>query len=123
MSELISGKRGFWATVLGIISGILCYLLGRGSIPYYPTWMVIVTILNRALIGFCIGTSSLRLPWAVHGIFWGLLISLMMAIPAWGQGSSQDFFLLMIAGAIWGFFIELFTSKVFKAPAVKTGSA
>jgi len=114
---LISGKRAFWATVLGIISGILCYLLGRGSVPYYPTWMVIAIILNRGLIGFLIGISALKWGWAVHGIFWGLLISLMIAIPAWGGGNGQAFSLFMIAGAIWGFLIELFTNKIFKAPA------
>lgn len=120
---MVSGKRVFWSTVLGIIAGVLCYLMGKGSFKPYPTWMVITTILNRALIGFCIGTSSLRWHWAGHGIFWGLLISLLMAIPALGEGSAQGFFLLMIAGAIWGFFIELLTSKVFKAPVAEARSA
>jgi hypothetical protein len=114
---LVSGKRVFWATVLGLIAGILCYLMSRGSVDPYPAWMAIITVLNRTLIGFVIGVSCLRGHWAAHGIFWGLLISLLMAIPALGDGSIQGFFLVMIAGAIWGFLIELFTSKVFKAPA------
>jgi hypothetical protein len=120
---LVSGKRVFWTTVLGIIAGILCYLMSRGSVDPYPTWMVLTTILNRAFIGFCIGASGLRWHWVGHGIFWGLLISLLMAIPAWGEGSFRGFFLLMIAGAVWGFLIELLTSKVLKAPAAGASSA
>lgn len=126
---MVSGKRVFWSTILGIIAGILCYLLGRGSVDPYPTWMVITTVLNRTLIGFCIGTSGLRWHWAGHGIFWGLLISLLIAIPALGknpatgESSPQGFALLLIAGVIWGFFIELFTSKVFKAPVSEARSA
>jgi hypothetical protein len=114
---LVTGKRVFWTTVLGLIAGVLCHLLGKGSVDDYPTWMAIVTVLNRTLIGFVIGVSGLRGNWAIHGIFWGLLISLMIAIPALGVGNSGDFFMLMIAGAVWGFLIELLTSKVFKAPA------
>lgn len=117
---MVSGKRVFWATILGLIAGILCYLMGRGSVDPYPAWMALVTVLNRTLIGFVIGISGLRGNWAVHGIFWGLLISLLLAIPALGDGSTQGFFMLMIGGAVWGFLIELLTSKVFKAPALTT---
>lgn len=120
---MVTGKRVFWSTILGLISGVLCYLLGRGAVDPYPTWMAIVTVLNRTLIGFVIGISALRGNWAVHGIFWGLLISLLLAIPALGEGSASGFFMLMIGGAIWGFLIELFTSKVFRAPAVKESPA
>jgi len=114
---LVKGKRVFWSTVLGLVAGILCYLMSRGSVNPYPGWMVFTTILNRTLIGWCIGTSGLRWHWIRHGIFWGLLISLLMAVPAWGAGSFRGFYLLMIAGAVWGLLIELFTGKVFKAPA------
>jgi hypothetical protein len=116
---LVSGKRVFWATVLGIVAGILCYVMGRTSYDF-TTLTIITTILNRTLIGFLIGISSLRWPWAAHGIFWGLLISLLIAIPALGEGP-QRFFLFMIAGAVWGFLVELFTTKVFTAPTVKIG--
>jgi hypothetical protein len=115
---LVNGRRLFWATLMGIAAGVLCVILSDGSTDSHPTWMVIAIIFNRGLIGFLIGISILRWGWAVHGIFWGLLISLMIAIPAWGGGNGQGFFLFMIAGAIWGFLIELFTSRVFKAPAV-----
>lgn len=120
---MVTGKRVFWSTVLGLIAGVLCYLLGKGSVDPYPTWMAIVTVLNRTVIGFIIGISGLRGNWAIHGIFWGLLISLFMAIPALAEGSTNGFFMIMIAGAIWGFLIELFTSKVFKAPAAANSPA
>jgi uncharacterized membrane protein len=113
---LVTSKRVVWSTILGLITGILCYLMSKDSVDPYPGWMVFTTIFNRTLIGFCIGTSGLRWNWVLHGIFWGLLVSLLMAIPAWGAGSFQGFYLIMIAGAVWGFLIELFTSKVFKAP-------
>lgn len=120
---MVRGKRVFWTTILGLIAGVLCYLMGRGSVDPYPTWMAIVTVLNRTLIGFVIGTSGLRGHWAAHGIFWGLLISLLMAIPVLGEGSTAGFFLIMIAGAVWGFLIELFTSKIFKTPAAEESPA
>ncbi len=116
---MASGKRVLSATILGIIAGVLCYLMARGSIDPYPTWMVITTVLNRSLIGFAIGASGLKWHWAGHGIFWGVLISLLMAIPAWGEGDAAGFFLLMVAGAVWGFLIELFTSKILKAPVAQ----
>ena len=115
---MVSGKRVFWSTILGLIAGIICYLMGKGSVDPYPAWMALVTVLNRTLIGFVIGISGLRGHWAAHGILWGLLISLLLAIPALGEGSTQGFFMLMIGGAVWGFLIELLTSKVFKAPAL-----
>jgi len=114
---LATGKRIIWSTVLGAITGVLCYLMSKDAIDPFPGWMVFTTIFNRTLIGFCIGTSRLRWNWVLNGIFWGLLISLLMAVPAWGEGSFQGFYLIMIAGAVWGFLIEMFTSKIFKAPA------
>jgi hypothetical protein len=116
---LVTGKRVFLSTVFGIVTGILCYLMSRGSMAVFPGWMVFTTIFNRTLIGFSIGASGLRWNWIWHGIFWGLLISLLMAVPAWGAGSFRGFYLIMIAGAVWGFLIELFTSKVFKASRVE----
>ena len=114
---MVTGKRVFWTTILGLIAGVLCYLLGKRPVEDYPSWMAIVTVLNRTIIGFVIGISGLRGNWAIHGIFWGLLISLMIAIPSLDEGNTSGFFMLMIAGAVWGFLIELLTSKVFKAPA------
>ncbi|MFC1682982.1 hypothetical protein ACFL0G_02075 [Candidatus Zixiibacteriota bacterium] len=114
---MVNPRRLFWATLMGITAGVLCVILSGGPANSYPTWMVIGIIFNRGLVGFLIGISTLRWGWAAHGIFWGLLISLMIAIPAWGGGDGQAFFLFMIAGAVWGFLIELFTSKTFKAPA------
>lgn len=112
-----TGKRVITTTILGVIAGILCYLLSKDSVVPYPGWMIFTTIFNRVLIGFCIGVSGLRWHWIANGIFWGLLISLLMAVPAWGEGSFEGFYLIMIAGAVWGFLIELFTSKIFRAPA------
>lgn len=120
---MVKGKRVFSSTILGVIAGILCYLMSKGSVSPFPGWMVFTTIFNRTLIGFSIGTSGLRWSWMWHGLFWGLLISLLMAVPAWGAGSFRGFYLIMIAGAVWGLLIELLTSKVFKAPAEKTSSA
>jgi hypothetical protein len=119
---MVTSKRVVWSTILGVITGVLCYLMSRGSIDPFPGWMVFTTIFNRVLIGFCIGASGLRWNWILHGIFWGLLISLLMAVPAWGEGSFEGFYLIMIAGAVWGFLIELFTSKIFKAPRAPLAS-
>jgi uncharacterized membrane protein len=73
--------------------------------------------MNRTFIGFMIGISCWRMHWALHGIIIGLLGSLPIAAPLVGKSSTvMGFVLIMIAGIVWGFLIELLTTVVFKAP-------
>ena len=80
------------------------------------------TIFNRVFIGFAIGVSAWRMNFLLHGIVMGLFFSLPMSLGALDGGGFNSFIMIEIAGAIWGFLIELLATKVFKAP-MKLGEA
>jgi hypothetical protein len=118
---MVSKKRIFIATIFGFIAGVFCFLLGKYwlKINIDPTSFLVI-LLHRALLGFVIGISALRIHWVLHGILLGLIVGIpdyhfiYMIQGDWNCG------LYFIAGAIWGCFIEFFTSIVFKAKAVRT---
>ena len=110
-------KRTFWATLLGVIFGIICGFLGkRSGVPMDKVaWAGI--IMNRALIGFVIGISGWKINYLLHGILLGFIISLGLSIyPLFTPHAFKGFIMLSIGGIVWGFLIELLTTKVFKAP-------
>ncbi|NIM89852.1 MAG: hypothetical protein GTO17_02775 [Candidatus Aminicenantes bacterium] len=77
---------------------------------------VLTILLHRGLLGFVIGISVLRIHWAWHGIWLGLIIG-VPSIPGIILGEGRLAYFVM--GPVWGFIIELFTSIVFRAKAVK----
>jgi hypothetical protein len=113
-------KRTFWATLLGVIFGIICGYLGkRSDVPMdKAAWAGI--IMNRAFIGFVIGISGWKINYLLHGILMGFIITLGISIyPFFNpeiKNPMMGFIMLSIGGIIWGFLIELLTTKVFKAP-------
>ncbi|KPJ67014.1 hypothetical protein AMJ44_07510 [candidate division WOR-1 bacterium DG_54_3] len=112
----MSAKRVIIATIFGFITGFLCYFGGRYGLKVeMSTVHLFMILLHRGLLGFVIGISALRVPWALHGILLGLIIGLP-SVPGiiLGEGSLAYF----VAGAVWGFIIELFTSVVFKAKSI-----
>jgi len=115
---MFNKKRLFIATILGIISGLACWILASSEGP--TTWFfALSTILSRTLIGFAIGISVLKIKWWLHGIVMGLLFSLPMALQGFYVPGREAFIFLgtIIMGIVYGFFIELFTTVVFKAGA------
>ncbi len=108
-------KRVILATILGLIAGILCYLGGKSSGVEFNLAMTMETIFNRAIIGFLIGVSAWKMNWALHGIVMGFI----GGIPLWlasAQGGAKALILMLVASIVWGFLIELITTKVFRAP-------
>ena len=115
----MNAKRFWISLILGIIAGFICAYGGNDQTPedVRPMWFVTV-VLNRALIGFIIGISSWRIPWHLHGILIGAIGSLPISLPFLvnPDGGLAPCLIYIIAGIVWGFLIELTTSKVFKAP-------
>jgi hypothetical protein len=108
----MSVKRVILSTLLGVVAGIVCYLLSRGNMAY-TSGMIAGVILNRTLIGFVIGISGWKkMPYLLHGIIIGLIVTSLMAVYASLQGA----IMLLIAGAVYGLLIELIVTKLFKAP-------
>lgn len=115
---MVYGKRVFVATIFGIIFGFVCMWLASNDTMPMTWYMATGIVLSRALIGFVIGISALKINWALHGILMGLIFSLPMAFNTLFSPSNavMIFIWTIIMGIIYGFLIELFTTKVFKAP-------
>ena len=110
-------KRVIIAVVLGLIFGcvswVVCnYAMGHRQ-PFSINLMMIIT---NGLLGFCIGISSLRWHWAVHGVVLGGLFGIIMGLVAIAQGS--QFIWPFLFGLVYGFLIDLIATVAFKAGIV-----
>ena len=105
------GKRVAVCTVLGGIFGIVCMLI----LKYYSEvaiWPVgIYSLIHHSVMGFAIGTSSLKLHWAPHGILWGILFGLFLALSYWEQ--PQGFWASFLLVILWAFLIDAIASAGF----------
>ncbi len=101
-------------TILGLVFGVICMLLARfmADVAFWP--IGISFLLHHTVLGLVIGTSSLRMHWAVHGVFWGAVFGVFLAISC--VGAAPEPWEIFIFVLIWGFLIETLTSKVFKRP-------
>ncbi|MBW2030194.1 MAG: hypothetical protein JRJ03_12070 [Deltaproteobacteria bacterium] len=79
-----------------------------------PSLVLLSSIGNRILIGFVIGISSWRIHYMVHGALMGLIVTFSMSVGILSQ-SITGFVRFTVAGIIFGFLIDLFATKVFRA--------
>ncbi|MBN2042112.1 MAG: hypothetical protein JW864_18905 [Spirochaetes bacterium] len=115
-------KRLITATIFGVAFGFVCFGLASSG-PDKLHWAIAVQIITgRTLIGFAIGISTLKLGhWSIHGLVMGMIFSIPMAFsglmaPENPEFSTASMFAwTVVLGMIYGLFIELFTSVVFKA--------
>lgn len=116
-------KRIMIATLFGLVAGGICAtLMFSSGVLKFTAVSLAWILLNRAVMGFAIGTSGLKLHWAWNGIVMGLAV-----------GSIFSYFLYMnlglgtlplvspIGNAVFGLMIEFFTTVVFKQPALGSG--
>lgn len=115
---MVNKKRLLIATLFGVLSGIVCWTMASSEGPT-PWFFALSTIIGRTLIGFAIGISVFKIRWWLHGIIMGFIFSIPMALQGFYVPGKEMFILLgtLIMGVIYGFFIELFTTVVFKAGA------
>ncbi|MCF7801782.1 MAG: hypothetical protein K9N34_07160 [Candidatus Marinimicrobia bacterium] len=114
-------KRLIIATLSGLLFGFVCYSFAAGGPEPLPGPIALQIILSRTLIGVAIGISALKLGhWSIHGLVWGLVFSLPLAISGM-MAENPDFsgtmmlFSTLILGMIYGLLIEVITSVIFKA--------
>jgi hypothetical protein len=113
-------KRIAVATLFGLGAGVICAsLLFSFNIVKYSAVVLIWVLLNRAVMGFAIGASGLRVHWAWNGVILGLAV-----------GSVFSYFLFMTVGAsllpvanffvngLFGLAIEFLTTVVCRQAAM-----
>jgi len=113
-------KRIAIAVMFGLVAGGICATLAfsAGILKFSAVTLAFV-LLNRAVMGFAIGISGLKLRWAWNGVVMGIAV-----------GSIFSYYLFMTLGTVgmplvnffvnglFGLMIEFFTTVVFKQPAV-----
>lgn len=104
-------RRVIMTTLWGAIFGIICmlqlrYLVG---ISFWP--LGVGSLIHHSVMGFTIGTSSLKIHWAPHGILWGFLFGIFLTILYQAQPVPWVALGFII---LWGFLIELITTVGFK---------
>jgi hypothetical protein len=116
---MLYSKRLWIALFFGVLAGLACGFMSRSGVkPELMNMVFLSAFLNRVLIGFLIGVSCWRVGWILHGILMGFIGSLPLAIPLiiTPDGGLTIALMYIVAGIVWGFLIELFTTVVFKAP-------
>ena len=105
--------------------GLICFLGGKSGLKDdITTTEFLYIMLTRTLLGFVIGISVLRLPWAWHGIVMGLIVGLPFAAGCLLEPDNLETAIAaLILGAVYGFLIELFTSVVLGERAVPRAAA
>jgi hypothetical protein len=114
-------KRIVIAILFGLIAGVLCAAAGiHMGIMKFTAINVVWVLLNRAVMGFAIGTSGLKLHWAWNGMFIGLVVGSIFSYSLFMNMGLGTLLLvnLLVGNPIFGLMIEFFTTVVFKQPAL-----
>jgi len=116
---MLTSKRVIATTTVGCLCGLICMAMACSNpdteepVSTMLKWSIVI---GRTMMGFTIGISALRLKWWLHGIVLGIVCSIPMAIPV-----AEDLAIAVgtiVMGIIYGFLIELITSKFLKSPPV-----
>jgi hypothetical protein len=115
---MIKFKRVLISSLLGLGFGLVSILIGYGYGGFKSPGGIWATVLNRAVIGFVIGISGLKIFYPLHGLLIGLLVGLPYACW-WLDKGGGPFLVLFLLGGLWGLLIEILTTRVFRSPARK----
>ena len=111
-------KRVIICIIGGIAAAGICIwgMLTGGRVEI--TAMLIASgIGNRVLIGFVIGISNWKIHYILHGAIIGFLVTFSSSVGILFT-SLEGFLMYTCAGIVYGVLIEIFATKVFKAPMV-----
>lgn len=119
---MLNSKRLIIATLMGVISGFICFALASSGPEPLPIAVAYQIILSRVLLGFAIGISIFKMGhWAIHGAVIGLIFSIPMAISSFMAPENPEFshstmfISTLVMGIIYGILIEFVTTVLFKA--------
>ncbi|NQT31846.1 MAG: hypothetical protein HQ588_05880 [Deltaproteobacteria bacterium] len=110
---MVKSSRLITTTLLGLVFGIICMFLSRYAFEaaFWPLGASF--LIHHTVMGFAIGASALKMNWAAHGVLWGALFGVFLAIGIVGTYNPWGIFVAIV---IWGFLIELLTTKAYKRP-------
>lgn len=113
-------KRITIAILFGLVAGLICASGAfYGNILKFSVITLLWVLLNRAVMGFAIGISSLRLHWALNGVLVGMAVGSIFSYSLFmNLGPVLLPFINFLVNGLFGLMIEFFTTKVFRQPAV-----
>lgn len=111
-------KRIAIATFFGLVAGGICAsVAASGHLLQFSAVTLLWILLNRAVMGFVVGASGLKLHWAWNGIILGVIVGEIFSYFLFMNLGWKWLLLAPIGNAVYGLLIEFFTTVVFKAPA------
>jgi len=113
-------KRITIAILFGLVAGLICASGAfYGHILKFSVVTLVWILLNRAVMGFAIGISGLKVHWAWNGAIIGLVVG---SVFSYSLFMNVGLILLpvvnFLVNALFGLMIEFFTTKLFKQPAL-----
>ncbi|HME58234.1 MAG TPA: hypothetical protein VKF63_07845 [Terracidiphilus sp.] len=112
-------KRITIAILFGLVAGAICATgLFYGGILKFSVVTLVWVLLNRAVMGFAIGASGLKLHWAWNGIVMGIVVGSIFSYSLFmnvGMGLMPP--INFLVNGLFGLMIEFFTTVVFKQPS------
>ena len=109
-------KRIIVAVVFGLVAGGLCAAgaFSTGLLKFTTVNLVWI-LLNRAVMGYAIGASGLRLHWVWNGILTGIVVGSIFSYFLFMTTSPSVLpFINAAMNGVFGLMIEFFTTVVFK---------
>jgi hypothetical protein len=118
-------KRIVIATLFGLVAGAICASGAfYGHMLKFSVVTLVFVLLNRAVMGFAIGVSGLKLRWAWNGVFMGIAVgSIFSCYMFMNMGAGPMPVVNFFVNGIFGLMIEFFTTVVFKQPAFALAAA
>jgi len=113
-------KRITIAILFGLVAGLICASGAfYGHILKFSVITLMWVLLNRAVMGFAVGISGLKLHWAANGAVIGLVVGSIFSYSLFmNLGPVLMPLVNFFVNALFGLMIEFFTTKVFKQPAL-----
>ncbi|HYD54683.1 MAG TPA: hypothetical protein VEA99_18765 [Gemmatimonadaceae bacterium] len=117
-------KRVMVATIFGLVVGGICATAAFSSnILPFTLGNVAWVLFNRAVMGFAIGASGLRLPWAWNGVLVGLVVGSVFSASLYRELGPSVLPLVNAAmNGVFGLLIAFLTERVLHWPAAAPAS-
>ena len=112
-------RRVTIAVLFGLVAGCICAGGGLAAgIFKLSVVNVAWVLLNRGVMGFAVGVSNLKVHWAWNGVLMGLIVGSIFSYSLFMDVGPKLLPLMnFFVNGLFGLMIEIFTTKVFRAPA------